>query len=301
VSKFNLKHPWQFTSIDQEGGSVIRLSGDIAPPLSAATIGKTKNPKYAKTNALLSGNQLRAAGIDVVFAPVADVRTSKTEATLAARTLSSNPALVSKLVVAQIRGYAQSGVMPGIKHFPGLGGISADTHFAAGVYKGDVATLCRTHIQPFHAAIASGAPMVMIGHASYKPFGENPATANPKILKDLLRAELGFTGIAITDSMSMAAAKTGMKVGQNVYVRALRSGIDLLLMPGNAVQAKAAVGKALANGNLDVAERRLSIARVIAHRIAFERVASSLPASEPGSIQLKKAALDFQKIVLRNL
>lgn len=296
---FNYPKPWQFTAVDQEGGSVVRLSGDIAPPLSAAVIGQTRNPKIAKMNAFHSGNQLRAAGIDVVFAPVTDVRTTKTEPGLAARTYGASAESVSKMVVAQIRGYAQSGVMPALKHFPGLGGINADTHFAAGVYNGSLKNLCDTHIAPFKDAILAGAPMVMVGHANYKVFGDRPASANSMLLREILRNELGFEGIVITDSMTMAAASTNLGTGKNLFIRSLAAGTDLLLMPGNPSQAKAAIGKALANGNLDVAERRMSIARVIAHRLAFERIASSLPSFNPGSKKLKAAALNFQASVVK--
>lgn len=291
---FDFQTPWQFTSVDQEGGTVVRLRGDIAPPLSAAVIARNKKPELAKLNAFHSGNQLRAAGIDVVFAPVADVRTADTESSLAVRTYGSTPSMVSKMTVAQIRGYAQSGVMPGVKHFPGLGGVSTDTHVAVSAYKGGLSELCVIHVKPFQAAIAAGAPMVMVGHSTYKPFGPNPASANPEIVSGLLRSELGFDGIIITDSMTMAAAQANLGAGKNLFVRSLRAGVDLLLMAGNPIQAKAAIGKALANGNLDVTERRESIKRVIAYRLAFERIVGTLPKFPAGSTKLKKTALEFQ-------
>lgn len=294
IGAFSFQSPWQFTAVDQEGGTVVRLGGDIAPPLGAEVIARNKKPELAKLNAFHSGNQLRAAGIDVVFAPVADVRTSETESSLAVRTYGSTPARVSKMTVAQIRGYTQSGVMPAVKHFPGLGGVSTDTHVSASTFKGNLSDLCNIHVKPFQSAIAAGAPMVMVGHATYKPFGANPASANPKILSGLLRTELGFEGIIITDSMTMKAAQANLGEGKNLFVRSLRAGVDLLLMPGNPVQAKAAIGKALANGNLDVAARRESIARVIAYRLAYERIAATLPKSAAGSAKLKKIALEFQ-------
>jgi beta-N-acetylhexosaminidase len=294
IAKLKLNETDDLVAIDQEGGTVVRLRGDIEPPIPASRIGAIGRNAVAEKNAYLSGRQLVAARINVVFAPVADVRTIRTESSLAARTFGSSAAKVGNLVAAQVRGYGRAGLMSSLKHYPGLGGISTDTHFTAGIFAGNRDNFCEVHVKPFAIAINAGAPMVMVGHANYPDFGNVPATANRKIVYDLLRYELGFDGIIITDSMLMSAATIGLKSGQSSTVRALKAGNDLLLMPVNAVRAKSEIQKALTNGNLSVTERRESIARVIAWRNAFARVRATLTKFEAGNSKLQSDAIAFR-------
>lgn len=294
VAKLKLDTAEDFIAIDQEGGTVVRLRGDIEPPLPAARVGEINRMAVAEKNAYLSARQLVAARINVVFAPVADVRTSRTELSLAARTFGSSADKVGNLVAAQVRGYGRAGLMSSLKHYPGLGGISTDTHFTAGIFAGNRNNFCEVHVRPFAIAINAGAPMVMVGHANYPDFGNVPATANRKLVHDLLRNELGFEGIIITDSMSMAASATNLKAGRSNTVRAMKSGVDLLLMPANPVRAKSDIQKALTNGNLSVVERRESIARVIAWGNAFSRVRATLTKFEAGNSKLQSDAIKFR-------
>lgn len=287
--------PYFFTAVDQEGGSVVRLRNDIEPPIPAARLGEIADATVARESARLSAEQLRAAGINVVFAPVADIETAKTESSLAKRTFGKDSQLAAELVGATVQGYASAGVLPTLKHFPGLGGISTDTHNSAGTYTGSFAKLCNHHLKPFAAGIAAGAPIVMLGHAVYPMYGKLPASANPKIIRELLREDLSFRGIVITDSMAMAAASTAISGRQNVWVRSLKAGADLLLMPSNSVRAKTAIAKALTNGNLSVIERRAALTRVFAWLMANERNVSELPTYPAGSSVLKEAAIDFRK------
>jgi beta-N-acetylhexosaminidase len=295
ITKLKLNQSDALIAIDQEGGTVVRLRGDIEPPIPASRIGEIGKSAVAEKSAYLSARQLVAAGINIVFAPVADVRTSRTEPSLAARTFGSSADKVGNLIAAQVRGYARAGLMSSLKHYPGLGGISTDTHLTAGKYKGSKSNFCEIHVKPFAIAVNAGAPMVMVGHANYPDFGNVPATANRKLVHDLLREELGFDGIIITDSMSMAASATNLKAGRSNTVRAMKSGVDLLLMPANPVRAKSEIQKALTNGNLSVTERRESIARVIAWRSAFTRVRATLPKFEAGNSMLQSDAIAFGK------
>jgi beta-N-acetylhexosaminidase len=133
----------------------------------------------------------------------------------------------------------------------------------------------------------------MIGHGIYPDLSPNPATGSRRIVTDLLRNEMGFEGITITDSMTMAAAAANLPADENLYIRALSAGVDLILMAGNPLSTKARIAAALESGKLSVDERRASVARVLAFRAAQARNAASLKQYKPGSAQLLQAAQWF--------
>ena len=296
---FNQVRPaWFINAVDQEGGVVNRLSGDIEPPVAAYMLGRKADRTEAKNAAFHSARQLRAAGIDVVFAPVADLQSSKTIASMRPRVLGNKPARVSDLIAGQVIGYASEGVMPVVKHFPGIGSIPADTHSKVATYPFDAKRLCTDDLAPFRAAIETGVPAIMLGHGIYKPFGNVPASGNAAIVTELLRKEMKFDGIIFTDSMTMKAAGAGLEGSQSRYVRSLNAGVDVLLMPGNPIQTVERITKELDIGNLSVADRRAAIIRVVAFNLAQERVAASRKKYPPGSeylfVQAQFFALDYR-------
>lgn len=272
-----------FTAVDQEGGVVNRLRGDIEPPVSAQKIGRRADIKLAAENAFLSARQLRAARVGMVFAPVADVKSQYTPKYLRPRLHAYNSKLVGQLVAAQVQAYSAQGVMPVVKHFPGIGAIPGDTHKSATRYRYDVARLCLYDVAPFRKAIEAGASAIMVGHGIYAGVENEPATGSRTIVTTLLREEMNFDGIIITDSMTMKAASYGLEKNQNLYIRSLAAGVDLLLMPGNPITTKQRIVAALKNNQLSVEERRESIARVLAYRAAQKRVVATLKAYKPGS------------------
>lgn len=285
--------PLFFTSVDQEGPPIVRLTKDIQPPVPASKIGKLADIKVAKENGFQSGRQLRAAGIDVVYAPVADVKNPKTPRSLRPRLLSYNSQVVGEMVSAQVTGYNEQGVLAVIKHFPGIGSIPVDTHRRIGTYPYSIERLCTYDLAPFRVAITRGVAGIMVGHGVYPMWSDNPASGSRKIVTELLRNEMKFSGVIFTDSMTMKAAAAHLKPHENIYIRALSSGVDLILMPGNPQQTKQRIAAALTSGKLDVSERRESVARVIAFRTAQMRVAASLPTYKPGSTKLLKDAQWF--------
>lgn len=229
----------------------------------------------------------------MVFAPVADVRSPKTPKQLRPRTLGYNSKLVGQLVAAQATGYNEQGVLAVIKHFPGIGSVPADTHKAAAKYAYSLERLCAYDLAPFRISITAGVAGVMIGHGIYPAISADPATGSREIVTDLLRNEMGFDGIIITDSMTMKAAAANLGPDENLYIRAVASGVDLILMAGNPASTKARIAAALTSGKLSVEERRASIARVIAYRAAQARNAASLKKYKPGSTRLLQAAQWF--------
>ncbi|MEY3277952.1 MAG: hypothetical protein RLZZ426_438 [Actinomycetota bacterium] len=286
--------PWFATAVDQEGGIVNRLSGDIEPPLAASRIGKINSLFVAEKVATLSAKQLRAAKIKTVFAPVADVRSSVSTVSMSARMLGSDARRVSALLKAQLIGYGKQGVLATVKHFPGLGGVKADTHKTVAVYSFTKTRLCEVDLEPFRTAVATGAPSIMVGHGIYPGLGTAPASGNYKIVTKLLRNEMGYEGIIITDSMTMKGAAANLPSDQNLYRRAINAGNDVILMPGNPRQIRNLIAADLREGRISLSERRISISRVIAWQSARSRVAATLRVYGPGDLTLLNEARTFQ-------
>jgi beta-N-acetylhexosaminidase len=174
---------------------------------------------------------LRSAGINVSLAPVADVP-SVPGAALAGRAFSDDPARAAASVAGAVAGWRAGGVAATVKHFPGLGGAMVNTDFGAATIERTAAELRAVDLVPFRAAVRAGVPLVMVGHARYPALdGAHIASQSPAILQGLLRAELGFRGVAMTDSME---AEASLETGSitEVSERAVRAGADLLLLTG---------------------------------------------------------------------
>ena len=289
--------PWMVISVDQEGGPVSRLTGDIEPPVAAPKVGDRDSIEKSTQVAMHAGRQLRAAGVNWTLAPVLDVESKTSSRALAGRMFSTNAQKVGELASAQIIQYNLEGVTPVIKHFPGLGSIKNDTHTAISKYPHSLSRLCKIDLKPFRLAITAGATALMVGHGVYPSLGEAAASGNARILKDLLRTEMRYEGIIVTDSMSMDGATAGLQRSQNLYVRSLKAGVDVILMPGNPTIALQGIKKALETGKLSRAERRESIARLIAFRLAQQRVADTAQKFPAGSnflvTEAQWFALDF--------
>jgi beta-N-acetylhexosaminidase len=207
---------------DQEGGSFHIL------PWAAPSTGEAEQatPAQAAGQARAAARDLRAAGVNVNLAPVADV--GRRGSALAARTFPGGPRQVSRAVAAAVRAYRAGGVGATAKHFPGLGAATANTDNAPTSVR-----LAAADLEPFKAAIAAGVPLVMASHAVYPNVdGRNLASQSPALLRDLLRGRLGYRGAVITDSME-AQAVTSRSSVEIASQRALLAGADLVLMTGD--------------------------------------------------------------------
>jgi beta-N-acetylhexosaminidase len=219
--------PSPLVTVDQEGGGVRRVPWAPPAPSQAEQLAEGT----VRTDATAGARALRGLGITVNFAPVADVPTVP-DAALAARSFSRDPAAASRGVRASVLGWRAGGVAPTAKHFPGLGGASANTDKAVVVIRRPRAELEAVDLAPFRAAIAAGVPLVMVGHAWYPALDRRHITSqSPAIVETLLRGELGFRGVIVTDSME---ARASLATGSitTVCERAVRAGADLLLLTG---------------------------------------------------------------------
>ena len=220
-----------FISIDYEGGTVytpITLGFDYLPTnmmLSAA-----RDEEGAATIAYLAGLELRRAGVHINFSPVLDVNSNPHNPIIGVRSFGSDPASVTRMGGALINGFKAADIVSVVKHFPGHGDTSADSHYDVPVVRASYSQLQKIHLAPFEAAVKQGVPGVMTGHILYPALdNKNVATFSRPILQDLLRSTMGFKGLIVTDSLDMKSATSYCTI-PGCAVRALESGADMILL-----------------------------------------------------------------------
>ncbi|MEV4809041.1 glycoside hydrolase family 3 protein [Micromonospora avicenniae] len=262
-------------STDQEQGVVLRMPAPAAQFPGAMALGAARSPLAARTAAEVTGRELRAVGIRQPYAPIADVNVNPANPVIGVRSFGADPTLVAELTGAQVTGFqAGAGVTAVAKHFPGHGDTATDSHTGLPVINHSRAEWDRIDAPPFRQAIRAGVDSIMTAHIvvpALDPSGD-PATLSPRILNGVLRGELGFRGVIVTDALNMAAVR--QRYGdERVPVLALKAGADQLLMPPDLRLARDAVLRAVASGELT--ERRIdeSVRRILTlkHRQGLAR------------------------------
>jgi len=253
--------PDAIVAIDEEGGDVTRVHyADGSPYPGAALLGRIDDVEATAVVGRAVADVLGWIGADLNLAPVADVNSDPRNPVIGVRSFGSDPALVARHVAAFTRAHEAVGIATSVKHFPGHGDTAADSHLALPVVDVPLEVLRERDLPPFRAAIEAGARTVMTSHLLLPQIDPvNPATFSPRILGDLLRGELGFEGVVVTDALDMAGASDGIGIPA-AAVRALAAGCDLLCLGtgGSAEQLDAirdAVADAIESGAL--AEDRL--------------------------------------------
>ena len=262
-----LTHPMLLMT-DEEGGSLANVKGSFVPPwpLEMASSGASRVHDYEMAN----GAGLRAAGVALNLAPVADVRTNSLDGIIGARSFGSSPAVTAPLVAAAVSGLHDGGVGATVKHFPGLGGAAGDPHYAIPTDRTSEASWDAVQLPSFAAGISAGADAVMVT-AVYEPGLDSsglPAMFSPSLVSRL-RTQLGFNGVVMTDSLSMGGIGARWSL-PDAAVMALAAGNDMLLLGNGDVgyesAAVAAVRAAVLSGRLDRARLHESALRVNALR-----------------------------------
>ena len=263
-------------SVDEEGGRVARVGGNLnfdVPRIPAmGKVGATGDPAQAYEAGKAIGHYLKEYGFDIDFAPVADVNTNPQNIVIGDRAFSSDPKIAAPMVVNYMKGLHEEGVAACIKHFPGHGDTSGDSH------KGYVETsktweeLLNCEMVTFKAAIKAGAPLIMTAHVSLPNVigDKTPGTLSSLILTDKLRKELGYKGIIITDAMGMGAISQHYDKAQSA-VMCLKAGADIVLMPEDLPLAFEAVVKAVEDGTLSEERIDESVRRVLALKQSLGR------------------------------
>ena len=238
-------------AIDQEGGRVSRLPKGftIFPP--CGLIGACRSEELAYAAAAVTAAELRAVGINMNMAPVLDVHSNPDNPVIGDRAYGTDPETVAELGVAAMRGLQGKGVVACGKHFPGHGDTSTDSHKELPVVNAPAELLFERELVPFHYAILNGLAAIMTAHVVYPALdAERPATLSPAILTGLLREQLGFDGVIVSDDLEMHAISDHHGVGE-AAVQAILAGADLLLVckdRGRAVAAMEAVRAAVEGG-----------------------------------------------------
>jgi len=258
-----------FVAVDQEGGLVQRVHEGVPEIPRARQLGQTSSPEEAALLAAETAEGLLALGVNMNLAPVADVVTD-TDSFLYPRTFGGDPDLVSAFVSAVAEAYVGAGLISVVKHFPGHGSASGNTHGEEVVSQASRVEFDAVHLPPFRAAIAAGAEGVMMAHIVAAAFdGERPASQSDAVIGGLLRQDLGFTGLVVSDDLEMAAAigSSSTGTGENpdaaraealgeAAVASLNAGCDLLICTGTFarnLQVRDAIVAAVWNGDLSPA------------------------------------------------
>jgi beta-N-acetylhexosaminidase len=255
-------------AIDQEGGNVTRLETPATEFPASMAIGAGRSTRDAETLATINGRELRAMGINQNFAPVSDVNSNPDNPVIGARSFSSDPSLASKLVTAEVKGYQEGGrpnqtVSSSAKHFPGHGDAATDSHTGLPNIDRSEAEWRSTDLPPFKAAIKAGVDSIMTAHIeipSLDPSGV-PATLSHHIMTDLLRNELKYKGVIVTDSLGMGGANVFPEA--EIPVMALEAGVDQLLMPPHLQLAIDSVKAAVQSGRLTEKRIDASVLRIL--------------------------------------
>lgn len=281
-------------SVDQEGGIVERLGEPMTQFPAYMTAGAARARAPVRDAAYASGGELLHAGFTVVYAPDADVTIGPSDPTIGSRSAGGDPRLVSKTVEASLRGYDQAGIIPVVKHFPGHGSVPADSHEVLPVQNASMATLKRRDLPPFGAAIQAGTPAVMISHIAVKRIDPGvPSSLSHKVVTGLLRHQMGFDGVAITDALNMGAIVNTYGAG-GAAVKALRAGADVLLMPASVPAAIQAIVAAVDDGKLPRRRLEEAATRMIAllmHQQASDPKPRPLGSSAKQSLALSRAGI----------
>ena len=248
---------------DQEFGSVTRIrEAPVTQLPSAMAFGAAANSALTEAAWRAAGTELAALGVNVDFAPVADVLGPAGSGVIGSRSYGTDPKVAADQVAGAVRGLQAGGVAATLKHFPGHGHTTADSHTNLPVLSQNRAALNSGDLPPFQAGIQAGAWLVMSGHLDVRSVEPGvPATFSHKVLTDVLRKELGFTGIVVTDSMGMAPARQ-WPIGE-AAVRAVLAGNDVLLMPPDVGAAHAGLLAALKSGRLPRAQLEESVTRIL--------------------------------------
>jgi len=272
---------------DVEEGVGQRFEGAswLVPPLALGRLHRTDAPAaeaLAERYGRCTGREARALGLNWVLGPVCDVNNNPANPVINVRAWGEDPATAGSLACAFLRGVQEERVLGCAKHFPGHGDTATDSHLALPVLPHSRERLDAVELPPFRAAIAAGVDAVMTAHLLLPALDpERPATLSAAVLGDLLRGELGFQGLVVTDALVMEAiaARYG---GGEAAVLALEAGADLVLMPEDADQAMAAILAAVASGRLS--RERLE-ASAIRRLQALARVAAAGDAAAPAGAE----------------
>ncbi len=250
-----------FISVDEEGGLVSRLGSNPAMETTEhptmAEIGETKDPQKAYEVGKTLGKELKVLGFNVDFAPVADVLIIDNNTEIGTRSFGYDTDNVSQMVANVVKGIEENNVSATLKHFPGAGAVTGDSHDKPTESSRTLEEIRETELKPFKAGIDAGADFVMVSHLVLTQATEEklPSSLSKEVIQKMLREELGFDGIVITDSLRMNAVSE-IYTPEQIGVMCVNAGVDMLLMTDDFEKTHKAIVETVKNG--EITEERIN-------------------------------------------
>ena len=252
-----------FVATDEEGGVVNRLMDTVGTTyIGSMYYYKDDGDETAYENAYTIANDMSALGFNLDFAPVADVWSNPANTVIGERAYSDDYAQAAELVGNAVKGFNDGGVMCTLKHFPGHGDTAEDSHYSSAYVHRTKEEIMADEMQPFRSGIEAGAEFVMVGHLIVPDIDEVPATLSYKIATGILRDELKFEGVAITDSFEMESIADNYSVDDAV-VMSVKAGMDMILQPKDMASAVNSIEQAVADGELSEDRIDESVRRIL--------------------------------------
>ncbi|WP_219834490.1 beta-N-acetylhexosaminidase [Paenibacillus sp. R14(2021)] len=274
-----VNHSPLFISVDQEGGRVSRLPGLLKLP-TGRSIGDTGDVSYAGTIGGVLGKASKLMGFNVDFAPVLDINSNPANPVIGDRSYGTTSKRVTQMGLAVMDGIQDAGVIPVVKHFPGHGDTSVDSHLELPVVNKSLAQLKAFEWVPFKATVQNGVDMVMVAHILFPRIDKNvPASLSKTIITDELRGQLGYKGVVITDDMTMGAISKNFGLAQ-AAVTTVKAGSDIVLLAHgyeDAATVLTALKQSVKKG--DISEKRIneSVKRILALKMKYKLSDARIP------------------------
>lgn len=260
-----------FIGVDEEGGSVARVADSLGTTSfeDMSVYGAAGDTDAVYQIGATQASELTALGFNVNFSPVADVLTNEDNTVVKDRSFGSDADLVSSMVTQVIKGLTDGGMLCAPKHFPGHGSTGGDTHDGFSSTDSTLEELEACDLKPFQAAIDAGAPMIMVGHMTMTAIdSENPASLSKTIVTGILREQLGYDGIIITDALNMGAISQNY-TNAEAAVKAVSAGCDMLLCVSNISSVIEALTDAVNNGTISESQIDESVLRILTAKLKY--------------------------------
>lgn len=255
-----------FISIDEEGGRVSRLPKDIKKFESSKSIGDRGDVKYAYKNGREIGGILKKYNINMNFAPVLDIHSNPKNTVIGDRAFGDNEKVVSNMGIATMKGLKDENIIPVVKHFPGHGDTEIDSHLGLPIVEKNLKQLNELELIPFNKAIENGVGAIMVSHILIKEIDDkHPATLSYNLINDILRKDMKFENIVITDDMLMKAITDYISI-EEASVKSIKAGTDIILIGSDVNKTKSVIERIkLAVANNEISEGRIdrSVYRIL--------------------------------------
>ncbi len=268
-----------FISVDEEGGRVSRLPKEIKKLPSKQTIGRINDKELACKIGETIGYSLKSFGFNMDFAPVLDINSNDKNIVIGDRSFSSNKEIVSTLGVNEIKGFKSSGVIPVAKHFPGHGDTAVDSHYGLPIIDKTLEELKSLELVPFKRAINENVPCIMISHIMLSQIDDiNPSSMSRTLINDILRKDLNFDGVIVTDDMTMGAITNNYDISK-ACIKSINAGADLLLVCygyDNEIDIINNIKNEVNKGNIPIERINESVYRILSlkqeYKISDEKI-----------------------------